>query len=492
MKISVVSIREYSRLNERLGRTSDGWFYGDKTIHKCQVFIEKEELSFHDAFIINRFVEDFFYEEHDCRTDGPDDPIVDINYNENETNKLIRLLDSKTYVASSSYGQLKNAMPKVLEICDKEKLNKSDFKQNRDSAFIHFINSLLDSEIKYLVPILQNIVNPNERIEILAPEKYKVIELISKWHQEQLSFENKNETDKNYSEFYLTNLFRKINFGYINSTPHYYWTSLKIKNIKKQILSIFLHEEKWSGFPIDLAIYVNDIEILNELLKKGGTSYLDYEGLYNITIKYKDAYTFKHQVFPLENMISSELSSILVDIIRNDFLEGLKIIFSKVNDFKKLLAISFCISAECKSFDIFEYVLNFLDSTSIISINSQNHERDFNFKEKNKISESVDSIVRAYKKSNIESFKTISMDEKPRDYVEYYSSVVYYTPLQFVCRYGTIEMIKMIIEKTVDINFVNHGHTALDIFLKNRPIELEAQKETYDFLIKNGATKSNG
>ncbi len=511
MKISVVSTSEYSRLNAQLGRTSDGWFYGDKTTYKCYVYIDSKRLSFQDANIIYGFIKKSYGEEHDTRVDGPEEPVLKSDYNEQATKSLIELLGGNNYEASSSFEQFQNALPIAFQMIQTDRKNKLTFIGKRNDALNIFINSLLIAEKEYISRIINNIVNPNDLIEILIPEKIKSIDYLSIWKDELKKFEEQ-DISNTFSEnniFHAQHSF-EMNVGKIYLKPIISDIDKKIESLDKNlVLSLFHHNGYWSAYPIDLAIYINDIVLLKKLLNQGANVFRDTNGMEQICVENKDDIILKHEVFSIENRISNDLVSFLLNVIRNDFIEGLKYIFSKTTDYHKLISFVFCASVQLKSFDIFKYITSVFNiNNNLISINFNREQEwfylddnDYNYKESKRTIQSTKSIVSQCKRFGLEGFKIISKKDLAYDYYYEFGNLLYFTPLQFVCRYGSIEMIDTIINLDEDINYVNQKRTALDFSFMNQDISVlwdagigiedarEAQREIYQYLIKNGAIR---
>lgn len=229
-------------------------------------------------------------------------------------------------------------------------------------------------------------------------------------------------------------------------------------------LKSYINNCKWDIYPIDLAIYIEDIESLEVLLKNGAKDFIDNNGFINLCIKERSKFVFSSPLFPLLNLIENNLISLIINIVVNDFSFGFKNVFESKNNNQEFLAFAFCLSVDYNSQHIFNYILDQIDTQSYLIAPLSG---DFGIGGRLC---PKDHLPRVYYKHGIERFRFVTSNDLP-EFNWNYKTVNIYTPLQYVCRNGNKAMVNSLLNKKAPINEVYDNMTALDFLLEDDVIQ---------------------
>lgn len=492
MKVHIEHSRKVYASNSRMYYTSDGYYSGETIESNITVFFENDDISLDQAFLIFRFIKSRYGVESDSRMNGPREPKLYISYSSYCTEQLVQMLGEK-YIPSDNKDDLIDVLPtcrKMIEHYRDSYMHYLMFKQNN---LFQSIQKEIENERKYLKSILLLNKNFNEKIKLDSLEKLESLEKLLDW-KKKLSghvekFNKKIDADNYYTKNGNHNLHISplpFDYYFINKIDDFIvemkllsrrgfglWGDIPI-NLKK-----YAKEDRFEISPIDLSVYIENIEVLELVLKNGANEFVDINGLINLCLKHHNTYIFSHDIFPLHSQIENNLINFIINIVRYDFEYALKTILKIIND-DHLLSFVLCLSVELKSYNIFNQVLELIDiNENLIYV------------EKFPLVFGGNDICSNYYLLGISRFTFKRFEDlSRRSWTMDYESNRTGTLLQYVCKFGDKQMITSLINKNIKINAVINRQTAYDIIVKQLNDSNSRKKEIEEIrllLLENGA-----
>lgn len=287
MRISVFLKDKHSRTNTGCYRTSDGYFWGYTHERECIVYVENHNISIEEARIIYNFIKSYSFVDKDSRSDGPENMISNFEYSEYHTNCLLKLLTKGKYINTNDMEGLIEAFPIVTQIIKEAKCNDLTYVINKTKKISQYIETLIHDEKIYIRAILSKVIHPNNLLEISKPEKLNAINILLDWRDIAIDLILRNENSGYINRQNIGGNNREISI--LNATI-YKFSEYKLKDI-------FYHEDKWCGYPIDIAIYIEDLDALKELLNINATTLINKKGFHAFCLKHNDEFLLNHKLF---------------------------------------------------------------------------------------------------------------------------------------------------------------------------------------------------
>ena len=495
MKIHIEHSRRVYASNSGMYYTSDGYYSGETITSRITVFLENDNISLDQAFLIFRFIKSQHSEESDSRMNGPKEPQLTISYSSYRTEQLVQMLGEK-YIPSDNKDDLIDIMPicrKMIEGCRDSYKDYLMFKQNN---LFQSIQKEIENERIYLRNILFLNKNSNEKIKLDSLEKLKSLEKLLDWKEELKKhvkkFNEKIDTENCNTKNRCGNLDISplpLDYYFINKIDNYMVKmELFAHNIRRGWgdwpinLRKYSKDDRFEISPIDLSINIENCEILELMLKNGANEFIDVDGLINLCLKHHNTYIFSHDIFPLRSQIENNLINFIINIVRYDFSYALNSVLQIINN-NHLLSFVLCLSIELESYNIFNHVLELIDvNDNLIRVE----------KYKYPLFRGENEICGSYYALGISRFSFIKFEDYSRRGWTAHESNITDTLLQYACKFGNKQMIISLINKNVTINTVLDGQTAYDTIcyqlndskFSSRKLEIE---EIRLLLLENGA-----
>lgn len=474
MKISVVKTTKNSRGGSH--RTSDGFFWGWYHKDECLVYLERTNISFEEAIIIQNFIDKYTNEGEAIRADGPETPILTRDFELEWTNELITLLIGFNYTPTNDVSALESANSAIKSIIQNYISIISRYENEGLMDMINYNVSRIKVEKEYLSKLISNAILSFSPISISEPENVKAKKRIDSYNRSRLNY------DKELLKL-LAKHDEKFKFFSNSAYCHeFHGFSHFISN----------DEYLWSAYPLDIAIYLEDVEKVVELCDNKDVKFNNIKGLLNLTLKHNNTNLLYSNALNLKELIKIKPNSVIVEIIENDSVDG--VIFYQTcikNDnqlyigMDKFIAGVLSMAIEKNSKNIFNYIIDFLDlNNSIIGIITFDKALcDIN-------EYSIVGLI----SGNDDSDSWLGFGLQTKDYnCDSYGITSYCTPLGLVCYFGRLEMVKSLITKKVNINDIVGELTAMDIISnqiglnKNRLNKRIGEfQDIYDLLLQNG------